>query len=111
MPRIAVDVDAFVEDLFAEFGLAAGSGERTAPFFSTASIEAEREEPEQICDCLWLEYRGINAGFENARVTSVECFANRFVGNTRGIEFRHIEVITKKIPGTRAVRCSGGGCQ
>ena len=97
MPRIAVDVDAFVEDLLADFCLSARRGEWTASFFSTASVEIESEEPEQIGDCLRLENRRIDTGFEHARITRVERFANRFVGDARGVEFRNVEMVAQEV--------------
>ena len=84
----------------AEFRFTAGRGEWTASFFSTASVKTESKEPEQVGHCLWLEYHRIDAGFEHARITSIERFANRFVCDASGVEFRDIKVIAKKISGT-----------
>ncbi len=97
MPRIAVDVYALVEDLFAEFRLAAGRGKRTAAFFSTACVETESEEPEQIGDCLRFENRRINAGFEHTRIARIQRFANRFVRDASGVEFRDVEMVSQEV--------------
>src|ERR1041384_7846074 len=99
MPRIAVDVDAFVEDLFTEFGLAAGRGKRTTTFLSTARVETKRKKPEQIGNGLRFENRRIHAGFEHARISRFDGFANRFVCDAGGIEFRHVEMVPQKVAG------------
>src|SRR5689334_16345540 len=109
MPRIAVDVYALVADLLAEFRFAAGRGERTPTFFSTACVETECKEPEQIGNCLRLENRRINTGLEHARVASIKCFADRFVCDARGVEFRNVKMVAKKVTGTGAIGCSGSG--
>src|SRR6185503_7232409 len=109
MPRIAVDVYAFVEDLLAQFRLSARRGERAAALFSTPCVETESKEPEQIGYGLRLQNRGIHAGLENSWVASVQRFANRFVRYARGVEFRNVEVVAEEVTRARAVGCSGGG--
>jgi len=41
MPRIAKNIDSFVEDLFVQFGLPIKSGIRAAAFIRAAGVEAE----------------------------------------------------------------------
>src|SRR6185369_15191302 len=106
MPRIAIDVDALVEDLLADFGFTARRGEWAAAFFSTTRVETERKEAEQIGDCLWLENHGIHAGLKNLWIACVECFADRFVRDACGVEFRDVEVVAKEVTRTRAIGCS-----
>src|SRR5262245_55787945 len=111
MPRVAIDVDALVEDLLTDFGFTSGGGERAATFFSAACVETKSEKPEQIGDCLWLENHWIGAGLEHTRIASVERFTYRFVGDARGVEFRNVEVVAKKVTGTGPIGRSGGGRQ
>src|ERR1700754_172853 len=111
MPRIAVDIDALVEDFLAQLCLASRRGKWTPAFFRTARVKTERKEPEQIRDGLWFEYRRVNAGFEHSRTACIECFTNRFVGDTRSIEFGNVEMITQEVTGAAAVRCARGRCQ
>src|SRR5262245_42157235 len=93
MPGIAVNIDPFVEDLLADFRLAAGSRKRTPPFFSTARVEGKREWAHEIGDRLRFENRRIHTGFEHAWIARVERFANSLIRNTRSVEFRHVEMV------------------
>src|SRR6185369_1732800 len=111
MPRIAVDVDALVEDLLTDFCFTAGRGERAATFFSASCVETKSEKTEQISDCLWLENHWIDAGIEHTWIASLECFPDRFVCDTRGVEFCNVEVVAKEVTGTGSVGCSGCGRQ
>src|SRR5262245_12684719 len=111
MPRIAVDVYALVEDLLADFRFTTERGELAATFFSTPCVETESKEPEQIGDSLRFENHGIGAGLEYMWIPSIECFADRFVRNARGVEFGNVEVVAKEVTGTGPVGCSGYGRQ
>src|SRR5215216_2736014 len=108
MPRIAVDVYAFVEDLLTEFSLATGRGEWTTPFFGTASVKTKSEESEQVGDCLRFENRGIDTGFQHTRIACVERFANCFVSDTSGVEFCNVEVISEEISRAGSIGSSCG---
>src|ERR1044072_5597091 len=108
MPRIAVDVNALVEDLLADSRFTAGRGEWTASFFSTARVETEGKEPEQIGDCLWLENPGIRAGPAHSRIAGVEGFPDRFIRHSCGVEFRHVEVVAKEVTRAGPIGRSGG---
>src|SRR6185369_2406668 len=101
MPRITVDVYAVIENLLPEFCFAAGSGERAAAFFSTPCVESKSEKPQQIRNCLRLENRRIHAGFKHTRIASFKCFADRFVGDARTVEFRNVEMIAEEVTGAR----------
>ena len=68
MPRIAVNIQPLVEDLLADFRLTTRRGKRTAPFFSTARVETERELAHEIRNGLRFEYRRIHSGFQHARI-------------------------------------------
>src|SRR5215813_14220275 len=111
MPRIAVDVNALVENLLSDFALTTECAERAATFFSTPCVETKSEEPEQIGDCLGLENHGIDAGIEHPGIARIECFADRFVRNARGVEFGNVEVVAEEVTGTGPVGCSGSGRQ
>src|ERR1043165_1263514 len=109
MPGITVNVDAFVEDLFAHFRFATRQREWTASFFSTPCVETERKESEQVSYCLRFEDHWIRAGIECARIASIECFSNRFICDVSGVEFADVEVVAQEVTGTGSIGCSRGG--
>ena len=100
MPRVAVDVYALIENLFAEFCFSICRRKRTASFFSTACIEIESHKAGQIGNCLWLENRRINAWLQYAWITRVESLANRFVGDASSVEFCDVEMVSQKVSRT-----------
>src|SRR5262245_34189545 len=111
MPRVAVNIQPFVKDLLAHLRLVTGSGKRTAPFFGTTRVETESKLAHEISDCLWFEYRGIDAGLEHARIPGIERFTNRFVGDASGVEFRDVEMVAQEISRTGPIRRAGSHSQ
>src|ERR1044072_9480650 len=109
MPRIAVNVDALVEDFFPKLRFATRQREWTTSFFSTPRVKTERKESEQVGNCLRFENHRICARLEHSRIASIERFANRFICDTSSIEFADVEVVAQEVTGTGGVRCSRSG--
>src|SRR6185295_15501069 len=109
MPRIAINIDALVKDLFAELRLATRQREWTTSFFSTPGVKTERKKSQQVGNCLRFENHGICARLENSRVARIERFANRLIGDASRVEFADVKVVAQEVTGTGSVRgsCSG----
>src|ERR1041384_4732800 len=111
MPWITVNINALVEDLFADFCFATRQREWTTSFFSTTRVKTECKESEQVGNCLRFENHRIRARLENSRIASIERFANRFICNASSVEFADVKVIAQEVTGTRSVRYSCSGRQ
>src|ERR1700752_4420206 len=111
MPRIAIDVDSLVEDLFADFRFTTRQREWTATLFSTPRVKTESKEPQQVGYCLRFENHGIRARLENFRIASLEGFANCFIGDASSVQLANVMVVAQKVTGARAIDCSCSGRQ
>src|ERR1700752_5525065 len=111
MPWIAVDVQALIEDLFADSGLPTRRRQRTATFFGAASVEIEREEAQQICHRLRFKNRRIYSGFHYAGTAPAGSFEDRFARDTSSIKLSNIKMVAEKIARAAAVLRPGRGRQ
>src|SRR6266487_4799390 len=105
MPGIAVNTQAFIEDLFAEFGLAARGGVGAAAFVGAARIEVEADE---VVGRLCFEDDRINSRLQRTRIFGIQRPLNSYPADARGVEFRNVKMIAQKKPGAGAVRCPRG---
>src|SRR4026209_1414823 len=111
MPRIAINSNALIEDLFTDFSLTARQREGAVSFFSIPRVKTECKEPKQVGHGLRLKNYRICTGFENSRIPCIECFANCFVRNVTRIEFAYVEMVTQEISRTRSIWCARCCCQ
>src|SRR6185503_7981632 len=101
MPWIADDADPLIENLLAEFCFTLKRGIWAAAFVSASCIEAKAN---QIVRRLRFENDWINSRFERARRSRCERLLNCLAADARGVEFRHVEVVSQKITGASAIR-------
>src|SRR3989442_14674647 len=105
MPGIAVNTQSFIEDPFAEFGLAARRGVGTAAFVGAARIEIEADKV--VCR-LGFKDDGVNSRLQGARIFRIKRLLNRFPADAGGIEFRNVKMVPQEESGTGAVRSPRG---
>src|SRR6266478_2346188 len=105
VPGVAVNVNALIEDFFAQPGLAAGRRVRAAAFVGAASVETE---PDEVVGGLGFEDDGINARLEQLRVFGLKRLFDSLAANASGVEFGDIELVAQKIAGAAAVGGAGG---
>src|SRR5215472_2623204 len=107
MPRIAVEIETLVEDLFADLCAAVRRRVRAAAFVGAAGIEPELDE---IASSLSFENHRINARLECARVARGQGFVDGLASDAIRIELSDIEMGAQKITRTAAIgRSSGNG--
>ena len=106
MPRIAVDVDAFVEDLLAEFRFAARRENGLRPSSALRASKLKAKNPSRSATACGSRIAGYTPGSSTRglRASSALRIASPA---TRGVEFRNVEVIAKKVTGAGSVGCSG----
>ena len=101
MPRVAIDVDALVEDLFPDLGLAPGSRIRAAALIGAPRIEAQAD---QIVSRLGFKNNGIDPRFKCVRIFRGQRLFDGFPANSPGVELRNIKMVAEKITGAASVR-------
>src|SRR5882724_2002170 len=101
MPRIAIQVYAFVEKFLTDFRFAAGRRIRAPAFVSAASIKAH---PDQVICRLRFKNDWIHARVHEVWAFRRERLFYRFTANARRIEPGNIKMVAKKIAGTAAIR-------
>jgi len=99
MPRVAVNVDAIVEDFFSDPCFPVFRRVRTAAFIGAAGIEAEAE---QVVGGLGFEDDGVGAGVEQTRVFGGDGFLNGFSANAGRIQLGDVKVVAENYPELRA---------
>src|SRR6266576_5148993 len=103
MPGIAVNIEPFVKNLFAEFRLPTGSGIRTAAYGGAARVKAEANP---IIRRLGLADDGISSRIERARISRRDCPLDGLASDARGVQLRHVKMIAQEIARAAAVRRS-----
>src|SRR5204863_2220147 len=106
--RVAVQVQAFVEQLLAHARLAVLRRERAATFLGGAGVEGRGQKAEQVGNRLRLENYRVRRGLDRLRVLRTDRLADRLFRDVLCIQSGEIEVVAGVIPRSGSV---GAACR
>ncbi len=106
MLRIAVQVDALVEQGLPDARLAVLGREGAPSFVCRPRIEAVGQETHQIGHCLGLEDDRVDARFDALRLLRPNRLAHRLPGDPLHVQACEIEVIASEVSRTGAIRAA-----